>query len=80
LLALGIVLLFASITYWLDVQTSDKPVGLGQNIFGWAAIITNILVWISAYFANKKEKSDAANVSTSNQIYINWVLDTDTIL
>lgn len=71
LIAFGIVLLFASITFWLDLQTSDKPVGLGQNILGWAAIITDILVWISAYFVNKKEKSDVSNVSTSNQIYIN---------
>ena len=71
LIALGIVLLFASITYWLDIQTSEKPVGLGQNILGWAAIITDILAWISAYFVNKKEKSDVTNGQTHNQIYIN---------
>lgn len=71
LIALGIILLFASITYWLDIQTSEKPVGLGQNILGWATIITDILVWISAYFVNEKEKADATSVNTSNQIYIN---------
>lgn len=71
LIALGIVLLFASITYWLDIQTSEKQVGLGQNILGWGAIITDLLVWISAYFVNKKEKSDVTNAPTSNQIYIN---------
>ncbi len=71
LIALGIALLFASITYWLDIQTSERPVGLGQNILGWATLITDILVWISAYFVNKKEKSDATSVKTSNQIYIN---------
>lgn len=64
-------MLFASITYWLDIQTSEKSVGLGQNILGWATIIIDILVWISAYFVNKKEKSDATSVKTSNQIYIN---------
>ena len=71
LIALGIVLLFASITYWLDIRTSEKPVGLGQNILGWATVITDILVWISAYFVNKKDKSDTTNVQTSKQIYIN---------
>ncbi len=71
LIVLGIVLLFASITYWLDIRTSDKPVGLGQNILGWSAIITDILVWISAYLINQKDKSDAANVQISKQIYIN---------
>jgi hypothetical protein len=40
-------------------------------MLGWAAIIADVLVWISAYFVNKKEKSDVAHVPTSNQIYIN---------
>ena len=65
LIALGIVLLFASITYWLDIRTSEKPVGLGQNILGWASVITDILVWITAYVVNKKDNSKTTDIKVS---------------
>ena len=57
LIGLGIVLLLASITYWLDINTSEKPVGLGQNILGWATVVADILTWIAAYLVNKNGDS-----------------------
>ena len=57
LIGLGIVLLLASITYWLDINTSEKPVGLGQNILGWATVVADILTWLAAYLVNKKGDS-----------------------
>jgi hypothetical protein len=64
LIGLGIVLLLASITYWLDINTSEKPVGLGQNILGWATVVADILTWIAAYFVNKKGDSKIPDSKT----------------
>lgn len=58
LIALGIVLLFASVTYWLDINTSNAPIGLGQNVLLWGGIIADLLIWLSAYLVNKKNGSD----------------------
>ncbi|MFZ5818322.1 MAG: tetratricopeptide repeat protein, partial [Chloroflexota bacterium] len=69
LIALGIVLFLASIMYWLDIKTSEKPVGLGQNILGWAAIVSDVLTWIAVYRVNKKNNSDTHEVRPS--IYFN---------
>ncbi len=58
LIALGIVLLFASVTYWLDINTSDEPIGLGQNVLLWGGVIADLLIWLSAFLINKKNNSD----------------------
>lgn len=56
LIAFGIVLFFSAIVYWLDLKTSEQPVGLGQNILGWAAIIVDIITWIIVFMEGKKKK------------------------
>lgn len=71
LIVLGIVLLFSSIIYWLDIKTSEKPVGLGQNILGWAAVVIDTLTWITVYLVNKKDNSDTGNNKSSKHVFIN---------
>jgi hypothetical protein len=65
LIILGSALLLAAGTYWLDSLTSEKPLGLGDQILKWSTTLIDILTWISAYLVNKKSPSKSLNINVS---------------
>lgn len=65
LIILGSALLLASITFWLDALTSTEPDGLGQQILKWFTTIVDLVIWISAYFANKKDNTKSTRINVS---------------
>lgn len=71
LIAFGIVLLFSSIVYWLDLKTSEQPVGLGQNILGWAAVIVDIITWVTVFMEGKKKKKDDEGEKSGTRVVFN---------
>lgn len=71
LIAFGIVLFFSAIVYWLDLKTSEQPVGLGQNILGWAAIIVDIITWITVFMEGKKKKQDDEVEKSGTRVVFN---------
>jgi len=71
LIAFGIVLLFSVIVYWLDLKTSEQPVGLGQNILGWAAIVVDIITWITVFMQGKKKKQDDEVEKSGTRVVFN---------
>jgi hypothetical protein len=57
LILIGSALLLASITFWVDTLTSVEPVGLGQQIRDWLAVLVDLLTWIGAYLVKRNDNS-----------------------
>ena len=64
LIILGSSLLLASITFWLDTQTSTEPVGLGQHIRDWLTFFVALLSFFSAYLVKKNDSPKSPPVNT----------------
>ena len=68
LIILGSALFLASITFWFDTLTSAEPVGIGQQIRDWVAVLIGLLTWVGAYLVkrNGNPKLPSINVTGGN--------------